>query len=310
MAHRKLGRANAIANGRPLPAGAQFALGLGVGVLAMGGMLAARWAQRSDLHVCLTSSGLAFVRNVPDGKGGIVRVLQQGGVFQSATYLDERRFYPPFAYLRAFERAFEAETEGFSIRRALIIGGGGFAWPKWTLARHPELQLDVAEVDPAIVRIARRYFFLDELEAQHGDRLRTFCADGRAFLDNVAHSSSSRYDLVVNDTFTGANPVRALATAEAARAAKRTLNPGGLYAANVVSHAEGSDVTFLRQAVGALRTVFACIFVVPCADEDFGGEDNYLVVATDRNLTAEGCPLAADAIPFDEDFPLPPLHDA
>ena len=310
MAHRKLGRENAIANSRPLPAGAQFVLGLGVGALALGGMLAARWAQRCDLHVHLTSSGPAFVRNVPDGNGDIVRVLQQGGVFQSATYLDERRFYPPFAYLRAFERAFEAETEGFAIRRALTIGGGGFAWPKWTLARHPELKLDVVEVDSAIVRIARRHFFLDELETQCGDRLRTFCADGRAFLDNVAHSSSSRYDLVVNDTFTGANPVHALATVEAAYAAKRALNPGGLYAANVVSHAEGSDVTFLRQTVGALQTAFSCIFVVPCADEDFGGEDNYLVVATDRSLAAEGSPLAADAIPFDEDFPLPPLHDA
>lgn len=319
-----------ISEKRPLPWLAQLALGAGVGALAVGLTLAARWAQRSDMHACRTASGLALVRTVRDEAGAPVRVLQHGGVFQSATYLDERRFYPPFAYLRAFERAFEAETPSFRINRALMLGGGGYAWPKWTLSRHQELRLDVVELDPAITRIARRYFFLDELEARCSERLHTVCADGRAFLDGIASSvlaaqergdepvdndalngaSIARYDLVVNDTFSGAEPVRALATVEAALAAKASLAPGGLYAANVVSREGGADVTFLRAVVATLEVVFAHVLVIPCADEDFGGEDNYLVLAADRDLEQEGCTaLTADAIPHDEDFPTAPLFD-
>ncbi len=299
-----------ISEKRPLPWPIQLAIGAGVGALAVGLTLAARWAQRSDVHACRTASGLALVRTVRDKDRTPVRVLQHGGVFQSATYLDERRFYPPFAYLRAFERAFEAETPTFRIHRALMLGGGGYAWPKWTLSRHSDLRLDVAELDPAITRIARRFFFLDELEARCGERLRTVCADGRAFLDGTACSPAPRYDLIVNDTFSGAEPVRALATVEAARAARAALAPGGVYAANVVSREEGTDVSFLRAVVATLKEAFARVYVIPCADEDFGGEDNYLVLATDRDLEQEGCTaLTADAIPYDEDFPTAPLFD-
>lgn len=295
---------------RPLPWPVQLALGAGVGALAVGLTLAARWAQRSDAHACRTASGLALVRTVHDEDGSPVRALQHGGVFQSATYLDERRCYPPFAYLRAFERAFEAESPTFRINRALMLGGGGYAWPKWTLSRHPGLRLDVVEIDPAITRIARRFFFLDELEARCGERLRTVCADGRAFLDDAACASDPHYDLIVNDTFSGAEPVRTLATLEAAWAAKRALAPGGVYAANVVSREEGADVSFLRAVVATLKEAFARVYVIPCADEDFGGEDNYLVLATDRDLEQEGCTaLTADAIPYDEDFPTAPLFD-
>lgn len=340
---------------RPLPWPAQLALGVGVGALAAGCALAARWARRTDVHACRTASGLALVRTVRDEDGAPVRVLQHGGVFQSATYLNERWCYPPFAYLRAFERAFEAETPTFRIRRALMLGGGGYAWPKWALSRHPELRLDVVELDPAITRIARRFFFLGELMEQAGfeswrldaagimqrlDRRATATArlgliegDGRAFVDGIASGSLpmqgtdgsdlpegfapgapafafERYDLVVNDTFAGTEPVRSLATVEAARAAKAALTPGALYAANVVSRAEGADVSFLRAVVATLREAFAHVLVIPCADEDFGGEDNYLVLATDRDLEQDGCTsLMADAIPYDEDFPTAPLFD-
>ena len=115
---------------------------------------------------------------------------------------------------------------------------------------------------------------------------------------------------MVNDTFAGTEPVRSLATVEAARAAKAALTPGALYAANVVSRAEGADVSFLRAVVATLREAFAHVLVIPCADEDFGGEDNYLVLATDRDLEQDGCTsLMADAIPYDEDFPTAPLFD-
>lgn len=252
-------------------------------------------------HIMRTATGwaLVYLRRSPSGEP--VRVLRQGGVYQSATYVGARRFEPVFAYQRGFERAFAVEDElrrahGHGIRRALAIGGGGYAWPKYALTRHGRLALDVVEIDPAITRAARRWFFLDELERRAGERLRVITADGRAFLEEHAASAAPRYDLIVNDTFSGREPVRELATLEAARAAKACLAPGGLYLSNVVSAADGADLAFLRDETATLSVVFAHVSIVSAADDVWGGEDNYLLIAADA-------PYAfADAIPYDADF--------
>lgn len=262
-----------------------------------------------DVHRIRTARGAALVKTVRTADDTPVRVLQQGGVYQSATYLDERRFEPVFAYYRAFDTMFEAEAAfsrvaGHGIRTVLMLGGGGFSYPKHLLTSKSDIQMDVVEVDPAIVDAARRWFFVDELEGQladdatsNGNSLRVITGEGRAFLQAPsAPDAPACYDVIVNDAFTGAAPVRALATLEAARAVKARLNMGGLYLANVVSRSEGADLSFLRDEVATLSQVFAHVQVIPCSDATFGGEDNYLVIASDGGYEF------SEAVPFDADF--------
>ena len=112
-----------------------------------------------------------------------------------------------------------------------------------------------------------------------------------------------RYDVVVSDCFGGAEPVRELATVEALRLVRGSLNVGGVYVANIVSASEGSDVTFLRDCAATALEVFAHAWVVPCGDAEFGGEENYLLIASDGNYAF------AEAVPFDTDFLGTVLHD-
>lgn len=262
-----------------------------------------------DPHPVRLSGGTALVynRRTPAGP---VRVLRQGGVFQSATYLDDRRFEPVFAYQRALDAALargDGEAPGSGARRALALGGGGYAWPKWALTRHADLELDVVEIDSRVTEAARRWFFLDELERLAGARLHLVCADGRDFMERlaprIAAGAAEPYDAVVNDTFRGSEPVRALATVEAARAARSCLAPGGVYVQNVVSRGEGTDLSFLRDEVATLSAVFRHVMVAPVPDEEWAGEDNYIVFATDGGSVPPG------AVPFDGDFPGEPLRD-
>ena len=281
--------------------------------------------RRQDRHTVRTMAGAAHVYTVT-GPGDVpVRVLEQGGVWQSATYLDDRRMEPVFAYYRAFDHIFEAALSGGpAVRRVLMLGGGGYAYPKYALTRYPDLVMDVAEIDPAVTQAARDYFFLDELEGRVNGRaadaeraagerrLNVITADGRAFLDLLARKNRAadegaraggarpalldRYDAVINDTFSGAEPVRSLATAEALSAAKACLVPGGLFLANVVSRREGADVSFLRDLAATAAEVYAHVHVIPCTDDAFGGEDNYLLIATDS-------PAAfSDTVPFGHEF--------
>ena len=243
-------------------------------------------------HLIRTMSGPALVYTARRGFDRPARVLRTGGVYQSATYLDERRMEPVFEYYRAFGRLFEVVP---GARRVLAIGGGGFAFPKLVAAEHPGVSVDVVEIDPAVVRAARRWFFLDEAAARAragGGDLRVICDDGRAFLERGA----GPYDAVVLDAFIGDKPVRSLATVEAMRAVRRALVPGGVVLMNVVSCEGGADVSFLRSVVATALMVFPHVEVALATDDAHAEEDNYLVVASDASI---GLP---DAIPYDADF--------
>lgn len=246
------------------------------------------------------SGGWGLVRRVRDFDGEPVRVLQIGGVYQSATYLDERRMEPVFSYYRAFDHAFSLRPD---THRVLMIGGGGYAWPKHVLATRDDVSLDVVEIDASVTEAARRWFFLDEAMALHPDRCRLITGDGRAVLEAGAVSAGEPYDAIVLDAFEGAEPVRALATVEAARAVRANLVPDGLALANVVSAEAGADIEFLRDIAASFAEVFDHVHVIPCEDDPFAVEDNYLLVATDANWPAP------DAIPFDEEFLGEPMYD-
>lgn len=264
--------------------------------LALAGVAAgaavARRVMAPDPHVVRVSGGLALVYNVRRGLDEPVRVLRTGGVYQSATYLGVRRMEPVFAYYRAFGRLFDLRP---ATRRVLVVGGGGFAFPKLVASEHPGVRTDVVEIDPAVIRAARRWFFLDEAVARAragGGDLRVVCDDGRRFLEGC----DVPYDAVVLDAFVGAEPVYSLATVDALRAAHRALAPGGVLAANVVSRDGGADVGFLRSVVATARMAFSEVAIVPCTDDAHAAEDNYLVLASDAPLELP------DAIGYDADF--------
>lgn len=275
---------------------AGIAAGVAIGAVAVGAAAVAVGSQ--CLQLVRTRTGSARVKVINGPQGERVRVLQQGGVYQSATYLDERRFEPVFAYYRAFDAMFEAESAmrahaGHGIDRVLMLGGGGFAYPKHALSQHTDLAMDVVEIDPSIVRAARRWFFLDELERLVGARLNVYTADARNYLSQ-ALEQGARYDAIVNDCFSGAEPVRSLATVEALCQIKVCLRPSGVYLANVVSENSGENIEFLRDALATAAAVFSNVAIVACEDESFGEEDNYLLIATDGSYSFGG------ALPFDE----------
>lgn len=260
--------------------------------LACGAAAAVCRVWRARPHVVRTMSGVALVYTTRDASGGRVRVLRTGGVYQSATHLGARRMEPVFEYYRAFGRLFDLRPDA---RQLLAIGGGGFAFPKLVAAEHPGVRTDVVEIDPAVVRIARRWFYLDDAvalaRAGSGD-LQVICDDGRRFLER----EPGPYDAVILDAFVGETPVRSLATVGALRLVRRALAPGGLLLMNVVSCADGTDVSFLRSVVATALVAFDHVKVVPATDDSHAAEDNYLLVASDTPIDLP------DAIPFDEDF--------
>lgn len=245
-----------------------------------------------------STEDLAYVEIVEGPDGELIRALVVGGAIQSATYLGERAYEPVFAYYRAFDCMFEGDR---TVRDVLMLGGGGYAYPKHFISTQPDARMDVVEINPAVTQLAMKHFSLQQALDEFGrDRLCLVTADARTYVD----SCTKTYDVIVNDCFTGTEPVRSLMTAEAAHTFARCLVPGGLYLANVVSQQEGTDVTTLSRTAAALSEAFANIQVIPCSDDDYSAEDNYLVAASNGPLSLCG------AVPFSEEFFGAVLHDA
>lgn len=254
-------------------------------VLAVLAFVLVRRMRAAGVYVYpFTKFGPAVVLPIEDDEGNAVRVLSVGGMFQSATYLDEeRRYEPVFGYYKQFDRMFEA---GRAIETVLMIGGGGYAYPKHFVASRDEGEIDVVEIDPAVTRIAYEHFFLNELVAEFDTettgRLNLFNEDGRAFLEELAASPEGiRYDAVVLDSFGGNKPVVRLVSVEAMQAVQGCLAPQGLFLANVVAPATEAGQRYLDATVATLYEVFAHVWVIPCGRDGFGDNDNNLVIASD-----------------------------
>lgn len=268
--------------------------GTTVALACVAALLAAglAWAVRARPHLARTRAGWALVRDCRGSDGSRVRLLVAGGGVQSACWLDGGHDEAPFPYLRRFDVVFDvAALRGGRVRRAALLGGGAFAWPRQALAAHPDLSLVVAEDDPAVLAIARRWFGLGELERACGGRLEARCVDARALLEELA-GSDSPLDAVANDCFRGRTADSWLWSDEGLSCVRAALAPGGTYVANVAC---GDDVAQLHECCRRAAGHFASVWVLP-AD---GGDDepgNYVLVASDLPLElADGFPFAPGA---------------
>lgn len=111
-------------------------------------------------------------------------------------------------------------------RRVLVIGLGGGVIPAAMRRIDPGLRIDVVELDPAVVAVAKQYFGFRE-----DPKLRTFIGDGRLFVRRQARAGI-RYDLVVIDAYERVYVPEHLMTREFIGEVKSLLAPGGVVASN------------------------------------------------------------------------------
>lgn len=165
-------------------------IGFALGALGVAGAsaLLAYGVRKADPRFYRTKFGPAVVCTTTDADGRAVRLLLVGRSVQSATYVDEEyRAEPVFDYYLAFDLMFDAKPD---IERVLMVGGGGYAYPKHIIATRPEVHMDVVEIDPAITRIALADFYLAEYlsDFPFGGTydLGRVCADGCDYLADLS----------------------------------------------------------------------------------------------------------------------------
>ena len=113
-------------------------------------------------------------------------------------------------------------------KRILIIGLGGGSMPMFLRRAYPETHIDVAELDPDVADVARRFFgFVEDAHT------RIHVGDGRKFIEN----STDRYDLIFLDAYGPDSIPYALATREFLLVVRNHLSETGIVASNIWSYA-------------------------------------------------------------------------
>lgn len=243
-----------------------------------------------------TRFGPALVFDSADADGTSVRLLNVNGTFQSVCYVDDELLWDPvceyhrsWAHVvhRTWPLAKNSADGEAPLRRALVMGGGGFSFPKWLVAYRPDFACDAVEIDPKIVNIARERLFLGELErafdTQTTGRLNVVVADAWSYvLDDT-----QGFDLIVNDAFGGNRPLGPMATDQGAQLVREHLRAGGVYIGNVRCALEGRSAGVLAQTRAAFEKVFDHVEVIPERPEDARKKGNNALVAWNERSEGE-----------------------
>jgi spermidine synthase len=120
-------------------------------------------------------------------------------------------------------------------RRILIVGLGGGSIPTALRQLLPEAQIDVVEIDPAVTRVARKFF-----DFRDGPMLRVSEVDGRVYVKRAAREGK-QYDVILLDAFDHEYIPEHLLTKEYLTEVKSLLAPQGVLVANTFSSSKLYD---------------------------------------------------------------------
>jgi spermidine synthase len=114
-------------------------------------------------------------------------------------------------------------------QRVLIVGLGGGSIPTALREILPQAQIDVVEIDPAVTRVAKRFFSFRE-----DPKMKVIELDGRVYVKR-AQRAGTKYDVVMLDAFDHEYIPEHLLTREFLAEVKSLLSPQGVLVANTFS---------------------------------------------------------------------------
>lgn len=166
-------------------------------------------------------------------------------------------------------------------KRVLVLGLGGGAITKRYWRDYPEMTVDSVEIDPAVVEVAEKYFWLPKDE-----RLEVFTEDARRYVQTTDRT----YDVVIVDAYYADSLPFHLTTVEFLGEVKEHMAPDGVLAYNVVSPVEGPGSRLFRSMHRTTAEVWDNLWAFPIgygAGEDMDIRRNTIVLASDASVDAE-----------------------
>jgi spermidine synthase len=156
------------------------------------------------------------------------------------------------------------------IKRVLMVGLGGGSTPRAWQHYYTNVMVDVVEIDPIVVEVAKKYFNIEET-----NNLKIHISDGRVFL----RQSTNIYDVILMDAYSttryGSSLPRQLTTKEFFTLASQHLSTNGVFAYNVIGQLKGFRATLIGAMYRTMIEVFPHVYMFPAVESQ-----NVVFVAT------------------------------
>ena len=175
------------------------------------------------------------------------------------------------------------------VRNALVLGGGAYSIPKALLAELPAAVVDVAEIEPSFLELAKTYF-----GAADSPRLRNYVEDGRRFLQH----GDTQYDLIFGDVYYSYFSVPPqFTTREFFALAQRRLRPEGVFIANMIGDLSRRAPSLIMAELRTFQSVFpnSYFFAVESAERTDQLQNITLVgFKSDRRVDVSAPPVTTN----------------
>ena len=158
-----------------------------------------------------------------------------------------------------------------NLEEVLFVGGGGLSGPKSFLATYDDIdKIDVVEIDPIVVDVAKKYFFVPE-----DSRLEIIEDDARVFLSQT----DRKYDAIILDAYSGYEIPFHLMTKQFYDLLGDRLTDEGIIISNFLGALQGQNSKLFQSNYNTLQETFPAIFVFPSDIKNTDKRQNITIVA-------------------------------
>jgi predicted membrane-bound spermidine synthase len=210
-------------------------------------------------------------RSVRPDTGAPVNALHLDHLVHSYADLEDPS-YLEYGYLEIFNQVIDQRASTKPHLRLQFVGGGGYTLPRLVETTHPVAEIDVVEIDPAVTRVARRYFGVPR-----DTTIRTANEDARWF----SMRDGAPYDAIFIDAFNDLSVPYHLTTREYTLDLRRRMTPDGVLAANVIDDFENGR--FLASYARTLQSIFGAgnvAVIVEAEGDQTSGRSTFVVLAS------------------------------
>ncbi len=166
-------------------------------------------------------------------------------------------------------------------KKYLFLGMGAGIMPRFINRHFPDAEIDIVELDPAIPKIAKKYFGY-----KPNKQTTIITADARVYINQC----KKRYDIIIVDVYTAKAVPFAVTTQEFFSKLKKCLNPNGIAGVNLANL--GND-KFMVSELFTISQVFKNILIYACP-----GDSNFIPIfspntpITAKKITARAVKMA------------------
>jgi len=162
----------------------------------------------------------------------------------------------------------------------LVIGGGGYVFPRYIERLWPGSNIDVVEIDPGVTEAAMQAFGLER-----DTSIQTYTMDARNYVNQLLErEQQTLYDFIYEDALNDYSIPYQLTTKEFNDKIARLLTGRGVYMIELIDIYDSG--LFVGAFVNTLKQTFAHVYVV-AEKQPHSARNTFVVLAAGREINLE-----------------------